>query len=94
MRFSLLAGGAALLVIAAGGAAAFTLYTFNHFRDVEDRFAGSCAPVTGVAGPEDIEAPQASGRAFVSSLDRRAGPDARVSQFVKWALEPLKTATN
>ncbi len=71
MRFPLLAGFLALLLALAGGAVAYTLYSFNHFEDVEDRFAGSCSPVTGVAGPADIETIGASGRAFVSSLDRR-----------------------
>lgn len=89
MRFSLLAGAALLLLALAGGTVAYTLYSFNHFRDVEDRFDGACSPVTGVAGPEDIEATPSLGRAFVSSLDRRAGADARGSIFAVLIDDPL-----
>ncbi len=89
MRFSLLAGGLALLLALAGGAVVFTLYSFNHFKDVENRFAGSCAPVTGVAGPEDIETTLSSRRAFVSSLDRRAGADARGAIYSVLIDDPL-----
>ncbi len=56
------------------------LNAFNHFDKIEDQFAGSCAPVTGVAGPEDLQIDPALRRAFVSSLDRRAvsrGEDVR-----------------
>ena len=48
------------------------LNAFNHFDKIEERFAGSCVPVTGVAGPEDLQIDPALRRAFVSSLDRRA----------------------
>lgn len=89
MRFSLLAGALALLLALAGGATVFTLNQFNHFATVENRFAGTCVPVTGVAGPEDIEAASASGRAFVSSLDRRAGEDARGAIFSVLIDDPL-----
>ena len=61
-----------LLIIAAAGYGAYQLYSFNHFDKIEDRFAGSCSPVTGIAGPEDIQIDTATRRAFVSSLDRRA----------------------
>lgn len=89
MRFSLLAGGLALLFTLAGGMVAFTLLKFNHFRVVEDRFDGTCTPVTGVSGPEDIEASPSSGRAFVSSLDRRAGPTARGAIYSVLVDDPL-----
>jgi arylesterase/paraoxonase len=89
MRFSLLAGGLALLLVLAGGTVAFTLFTFNHFNEVEDRFDGSCTPVTGVAGPEDIEASPSSARAFVSSMDRRAGPAARGAIYSVLVDDPL-----
>lgn len=89
MRFSLLAGGFFLFLALAVGAVAITLQRFNHFRVVEERFEGSCAPVTGVAGPEDIEASTNSGRAFVSSLDRRAGPDERGAIYSVLIDDPL-----
>ncbi len=89
MRFSLLAGAALLLFALAGGTVAYTLFSFNHFKSVEDRFDGVCSPVAGVAGPEDIEATPSLGRAFVSSLDRRAGSLARGSILAVLIDDPL-----
>lgn len=89
MRFSLLAGALVLLIAMAGGTVAITFYSFNHFKDVEERFDGSCSPVTGVAGPEDIEISPSLGRALVSSLDRRAGEDARGAIYAVQINDPL-----
>ncbi|MEM8935453.1 MAG: SMP-30/gluconolactonase/LRE family protein [Pseudomonadota bacterium] len=47
------------------------LRAFNHFAAIERSFVGSCAPVLGVAGPEDIQFVRAEAKAFISSLDRR-----------------------
>ncbi len=55
----------------AGAAAYATLNSFNYFDDVERSFAGKCTPVTGIAGPEDIQIDPARGSVFISSLDRR-----------------------
>jgi len=73
MRFSLLAA----LFLGVFGLATFGLFSLNVFRPVENRFAGSCQPVLGVVGPEDFALASNLGRAFVSSLNRREGPDAR-----------------
>lgn len=88
MRFPLLAGLLTLLFGLAGGAVAYTLYVFNHFDEVGDRFAGTCSPVAGVEGPADIETVGTSGRAFVASLDRRT-PDARGAIFSILIDDPL-----
>lgn len=89
MRFSQLAGGLGLCLVLAGAAGAYTLYSFNHFSVVQDRFNGSCTPVSGVAGPEDIEIAPTSGRAFVSSLDRRADADQRGAIYSVQIDDPL-----
>ncbi len=60
-----------VLLGAAGAAALLTLHSFNHFGTVTPAFAGRCAPVSGVAGPEDMAIDHGLGRVFVSSLDRR-----------------------
>lgn len=61
-----------VVLFAAIAAAAYsTLQSFNHFGAVERSFAGRCAPVAGLFGPEDIQIDHANGRAFISSLDRR-----------------------
>lgn len=89
MRFSLLAGTVLVFLILGATLVAFTLYSFNQFKDVEDRFAGACTPVTGVAGPEDIEVAPSVGRAFVSSLDRRAPPETRGAIYAVLVDDPL-----
>jgi len=89
MRFSSLAGVIALLLALVGGATFYTLRAFNHFGEVQNRFSGVCTPVTGVAGPEDIEPLEATGRAFVSSLDRRAGAAARGAIYSVLVDDPL-----
>ena len=89
MRWSFLAGGLALLLAAFAGAALFTLQNFNHFKPVESRFSGTCEPVTGVPGPEDIEVTPTRDRAFISSLDRRAGKYARGAILAVLVSDPL-----
>lgn len=91
MRFSLWLGTAAVLFVLAGGLAGYTLFSFNQFKDVEDRFDGVCAPVTGVAGPEDIEPVSSLGRAFVSSLDRKAPRETRGAVFAVSVEDPLES---
>ena len=66
----------AVLAVAAGAGIFITLHSFHHFRDIERQFSGACTPVTGIAGPEDIDIDATRRRAFISSLDRRAD-DAR-----------------
>ena len=81
-----------LLIIAAAGYGAYSLNSFNHFDKIEDRFAGSCSPVTGIAGPEDIQIDETARRAFVSSLDRRAlqsGEEVRGAVFSVNVDDPL-----
>jgi len=61
-----------ILLVLAGLTAAGGLYSFNQFETIEREFSGLCAPVSGVAGPEDIQIDYSARRAFISSLDRRA----------------------
>lgn len=66
---------AAILIGVTGLAAAMGLYTlnsFNHFSEIERSFAGVCTPVTGIAGPEDIQVDYDRQIAYISSRDRRA----------------------
>jgi len=74
-----------------GAAALWTLFSFNHFSAVTRDFAGRCAPVSGVAGPEDMAVDRASGRVFISSLDRRA-EDARGAIHIFDPADPLAAA--
>ncbi len=80
---------AVLVVLAA--AAGLRLRAFNHFSALEPVTLASCAPVHGIAGPEDIEVDEAQGRAFISSLDRRA-KDGRGAILVFDVDDPLSEA--
>jgi arylesterase/paraoxonase len=60
------------LLLLAGGAGALRLYSLNQFAAIEPAPLARCAPVAGIAGPEDIAIDEARDRAFISSLDRRA----------------------
>lgn len=61
-----------VLLVIAGTAVFTTLNDFNYFAEVKRSFDGRCAPVTGIAGPEDVEVDRMRRQAFISSLDRRA----------------------
>lgn len=60
------------LLLLAGGAVGLRLYSLNQFTAIKPAPLAACAPVAGIAGPEDIEIDEARRRAFISSLDRRA----------------------
>lgn len=62
---------AALVLFALATAAYFTLDAFHQFSTVENAFSGSCTPVNGISGPEDVQIDPATRRAFISSFDRR-----------------------
>jgi arylesterase/paraoxonase len=65
-------------VVAALGVATYsTLRGFNHFASIESSFDGACTPVSGIAGPEDLQIDVSSRRVFISSFDRRGGGDER-----------------
>lgn len=68
MRFWLFIAAFVLILF---GAAAYNLHGFNQFTPVENLPLKACAPVSGIAGPEDIAIDEAHGLAFISSLDRR-----------------------
>lgn len=84
----------AAAVAVAGVIAAWTLLvgSFNQFGEVERNFAGSCSPVTGVAGPEDLQIDPTTRLAFISSLDRRmAGSGERGAIYAIALDDPLDT---
>ncbi len=80
---------AVLMVLAV--MAGLRLNAFNQFETLEPVALASCAPVRGIAGPEDIEVDEAHGRAFISSLDRRTD-GARGAIHVFDANDPLSQA--
>lgn len=71
-RISVLFGIAAIALVGASALVLFTLVSFNYFGRVEHNFDGSCTPVAGVAGPEDLQIDRRRRIAFISSFDRRA----------------------
>ena len=48
------------------------LWSAGAFKTIEPHFSGSCTPVAGVAGPEDITVDPDTGLAYISVCDRRA----------------------
>ena len=63
-----------------------TLRAAGHFKTIEPHFDGSCRPIGGMPGPEDITVHPDSGVAFISSTDRRAQ---RAGQPVRGAIYAL-----
>lgn len=66
--------GVLALSVIAGCLVGAALHSFNHFKTVENLVDPSCLPVTGIAGPEDLQIDAALQRVFISSFDRRAKP--------------------
>lgn len=85
MRFLLFLVALALLI---GGAIAFNLHSFNHFSALQSAPLAACTPVTGIAGPEDIQVDESRRLAFISSLDRRS-EDARGAVHIFDLNDPL-----
>jgi len=86
-----IAGFFVVLLLLAGAGVYGGLRSFNHFGEIERVFDGQCAPVRGIAGPEDIHIDPRRARAFISSLDRRAN-DARGAIHIFDLDNPLSEA--
>ncbi len=85
MRFLLFVVALGLL---AAAMVALNLRAFNYFATIEPVPLAACTPVTGIPGPEDIDIAHEMGRAFISSLDRRAD-GARGAVYVFDPQDPL-----
>jgi len=48
------------------------LWTAGQFKTIKPHFAGTCKPVTGISGAEDITIHPKTGIAYISAYDRRA----------------------
>ncbi len=70
MRWTL--GLAIAAFIALGLWGFFQVRSFNYDAPLATDFAGECRAVAGVAGPEDLQIDFTSGKAFISSFNRRA----------------------
>jgi arylesterase / paraoxonase len=56
---------------------AHLLWVAGAFKTVHPHFNGTCTPVAGLAGPEDITLDPSTGMAYISAVDRRAIADGR-----------------
>ena len=65
----------ALLIVLGGALLTRALYVAGYFNEVTPKVAASCETVTGAVGVEDIELDRETGILFLSSQDRRPGPD-------------------
>ncbi len=61
-----------VFVLAAGMGLLMLLDRIDRARAPQAGFAGQCTPVTGIAGPEDLEIDDLGRRAFISSIDADA----------------------
>jgi len=48
------------------------LWSAGQFKNIESHFKGTCSPVVGITGPEDIVIHPETGVAYISACDRRA----------------------
>ncbi|MGH7789734.1 MAG: strictosidine synthase family protein [Candidatus Binatia bacterium] len=70
LRFTLF--GLGLVLASVGGFTLRTLWRAGAFRSIEPHFAGRCRLIEGAVGSEDLTIDERSGRAYISSTDRRA----------------------
>jgi arylesterase/paraoxonase len=61
-----------VLVVIVAAAVLRTLWLAGQFRTLEPHFDGTCVPVEGIAGAEDITIHPRTGVAYLSAYDRRA----------------------
>jgi len=80
---------AALLVSLGTIITVSTLYSFNQFARFEDGDISHCDPVTGIAGPEDLQIDHKRGLAFISSQRRAVDGRARGGVHVVAIDDPL-----
>lgn len=60
------------LLVGVGAFVVDLLADAGSFRTIEPHFDGTCRPVSGLVGPEDVEVDREGGVAYVSSSDFRA----------------------
>ncbi len=78
------------LLLLVGGYAVYVFVMAGQLRTIEPHFAGTCAPVPGVPGPEDITFDPVTGEAYVSSDDRRATLAGRSVPGAIFAYDPAR----
>ena len=71
----ILRAGLLLILLGAAFIGFGRLHHFNTFERIQNEFNGTCAPVSGIAGPRDMQIDPSSGDVYVSSFaDRRLLP--------------------
>ncbi len=78
----------AALLVGVGAFVVDLLADAGAFRRIEPRFEGSCRPVAGPLGPEDIEVDRETGLAYVSSADFRALAAGRPTSGAIYSFDP------
>ena len=82
-----------LLALVVGSYAGYIVVLAGQLKTIEPHFAGTCTPVPGVPGPEDITFDPRSGVAYVSSDDRRATMAGRPVPGAIFAYDPARPGT-
>jgi len=60
-----------LVILACAGWVVNLLWSAGQFKTIDSHFSGTCQPVSGVVGAEDITIHPATGIAYISVCDRR-----------------------
>jgi len=69
---------AVVLVVIVAAALLRTLWLAGQFRTLDPHFDGTCVPVEGIVGAEDITIDPRTGVAYLSAYDRRAAKAGRM----------------
>jgi len=75
------------VVLALGAFVLQRLHVAGAFKTLTPHFAGSCAPVAGVLGPEDVTVHPRTGVAYISGYDRRSERAGRPARGALYAYD-------
>jgi len=76
-----------LVLLLLGGYAGYILNVAGQFKTISSHFAGSCTPVTGVVGAEDITVHSKTGMALIAAEDRHAANTGAATKGAIWAYD-------
>jgi arylesterase/paraoxonase len=71
-RLAIVSYVAGIVVLVAGGLTLRILYAAGQFKTIDPHFAGTCTPVAGLVGAEDLTIHPRTGIAYISAADRRS----------------------
>ena len=64
-----------------------TVWLAGEFATIAPHFDGSCAPISGIVGAEDLALDRRGERVFISSIDRRGDATRQAATGALWSLD-------